>query len=463
MKIKNRILMNYVLIFVITTLIAVMSFYILGFLSGLLENKLMKNLYPAASLMDDDLTEIEYTEVVENHGGIQVVDKDYRIIFSEGLDLFPKEQLTAGEFTKFLTQSQSVNRKYSYDIAYNEGEQYWLIVTFPVSLRFDFSVTYNDFYTSNDSKSVYVIIGIALFLYFMLLFVSTVIYSRMTASSFTKPLKLLQEASKKLSSGDYSSRVNLKLNNEFGELENSFNIMAERVEKEIELRRQSENLRQQLTLDIAHDLKNPLAVVMGYAEYCLNNPSKIDEKYLKLMYQNSSKANLLISGLFELSRLENSQFVLNMKRTDVVEYLRVKVAEYIEITDSQEFLLDYNLPDYEIYAKIDSKEMDRVIDNLVNNAIRYNNKGTTISIEVIDHENTLDIVVSDNGRGISESLSEKIFLPFFREDEARNSETGGSGLGLAIAEKIVRMHSGEINLLTGIGEGCKFTIKLPKI
>jgi len=463
MKIRNRILMNYVLIFVITTLIAVMSFYILGFLSGMLENKLMKNVYPAASLIEEDFDKIKYGEVVENHGGVQVIDQNYRVVFSKGLNLFPKEQLTAGEFTKFLTQSQSVNRKYSYDVAYSESGKFWLIVTFPVSLRFDFSVSYNDFYTSNDSKSVYVIIGIALFLYFMLLFVSTVIYSRMTASSFTKPLKLLQEASKKLSSGDYSFRADLKLNNEFGELENSFNIMAERIEKEIGLRKQSENLRQQLTLDIAHDLKNPLAVVMGYAEYCLNNPSKIDEKYLKLIYQNSSKANLLISGLFDLSRLENSQFTLNKSKTDIVEYLRVKVAEYIEIMESQEFLLEYDLPESEIYAQIDSKEMDRVLDNLVNNAIRYNNKGTKITLEVIDHENSFDIIISDNGRGISKDLSEKIFLPFFREDEARNSETGGSGLGLAIAQKIVKMHGGEINLITGLGKGCKFTITLPKI
>lgn len=463
MKIRNRLLINYVLIFFITSIIAVMSFYFLGFLSNMLENRLIKNQFPALSLMKDDVKEIDYNEVIENHGGIQVVDKNYNIIYSKGINVFPKSQLSATEFSNFLIESQSIRRKYSYDIAFNESNEFWLIVTFPVSLRFDFSIAYNDYYTSNDSTSVFWIISIALLFYFMMLFISTKIYSRMTAQSFTRPLSMLQESVSRLSKGDYTSRVNLNLKNEFGDLERSFNNMAEKIEEEIKLRKQSENSRRQLTLDIAHDLKNPLAIVMGYAEYCLKNPTKINEQYLNIIHHNSSRANALITGLFELSKLENSEYVLNKTKTDIAEYLRIKVSDTMSTIESSGLLYDYDLPDNEIFVNIDTKEINRVLDNLIENAIRYNDKGTKITISLIEHENHCEIIVEDNGKGIAQKLTDKIFMPFVRADEARNSETGGSGLGLAIADKIIKMHNGNISLISDIGKGCKFIINLPLI
>ena len=463
MKTKNRILLNYVLMFLITTVVAICALIIFIIIFGSIENSFVENKFTAMSLMKDDYNDIEYEDVVSNNGGLQVIDATYRIIYSKGINNFPKSQLTASELTEFLTKSQSPMRNYSYSINYNENERFWLVVTFPTSIRIDLSITYNSFYTSTDKPSAVWVIILGIFIYASMLVISTLIYSRMTAQNFTRPLSMLQESASRLSKGDYTSRANLNLRNEFGDLERSFNYMAEKIEAEINLRNQSEDSRRQLTRDIAHDLKNPLAVVMGYAEYCLNNPSKISDKFLNLIYHNASRANTLIAGLFELSKLENSEFVLDRKKTDLTEYLRIKIADTISAIESSNMRCDYHLPDNEIFVNLDVKEMDRVLDNLMENAIRYNDKGTRITISLVEHENHCEIIVEDNGNGIAPELAETIFMPFVRADEARNSETGGSGLGLAIADKIVKMHNGNISLISGSGKGCRFIIKLPKI
>lgn len=447
--------------FTITSIIAVMAIYILGFASSVLENSLVKNKFTASSIMNDDISDIEYNDILVNNGGIQVVNSGYKIILSKGINNFPKSELTASEFTEFLLQSQATNRKYSYSIAYNENKKFWLIVTFPTSIRIDFNIIHNSLYRSADTSAVIWFIVIVVVVYILMLIISTLIYSRLTAINFTRPLSILQKHTDKLKKGDYSARVNLNLKNEFGDLEHSFNEMANQIQTEISLRKKSEDIRRQMTLDIVHDLKNPLAVIIGYAEYCLNNPSQINESYIKLIHHNGNRANSLLMGLFDLSKLESPEYKLNMKNTDLSEYLREKISHFINVIESADFIYEFEIPEKVIYVNLDTKEMDRVFDNLFENAIRYNNSGTKISLTLYECDGCAKIILSDNGKGIDENLSEKIFRPFVRNDEVRNSETGGSGLGLAIVEKIIKLHGGKISLVSDIGKGCTFYIELP--
>ncbi len=463
MKVKNRILMNYIIMFIISTTIAIIAFYALGMVSGLLENSLVKNNYTAYSLMKDNIADIHFEDVLKYNGGLHIIDEDYNVIYSKGINGFPKSKLTASEFTDFLTSSQSVNRKYSYSIAYNENKKFWMIVTFPTSVRIDFNVTHNNLYNSADIKSVGLFIVSIIFTYILMLIISTLIYSRITAASFIKPLKKLQNFAYNLRKGNYSTRVDVRQNNEFGDLEHAFNEMADKIQYEIELREKSESIRRQLTVNIAHDIRNPLAIISGYAEYCLNNPEKNNQKYLELIHQKCICADYLIKELLELSKLESPEYKMNLNRTDLSEYLRIKAAQLIEILDRAEFTYDFDIPETEIYVNLDEKEMDRVFDNLTANAIRYNPKGTKLSVTLKVQNSDVHITIKDNGNGISKDLCEDIFRPFVRTDKSRNSQTGGSGLGLAIAEKIVKLHGGKILLESDIGSGCEFILILPQI
>ncbi|HAE43778.1 MAG TPA: hypothetical protein DCG34_12805 [Clostridiales bacterium] len=461
MKLKNRLLFNYVSIFLITTLIAISAYFLFNLMSVYLEDSLVKNKYTANSLMKNNISDIDYSEVLSNNGGIQVINSDYRIIFSKGINTFPRTQLTISEWTDFLIRSQDIRRQYSFSVAYNENETFWLVVTFPTSIRIDFNITHNRLYNSSDSTAVVAVIAAIISVYILLLAIGTLLYSRMSASSFTNPLASLQMSADQLRKGDYSARSNLGLDNEIGDLERAFNDMASQIQQEINLRKKSESSRQQLTLDIAHDLKNPLAIIMGYAEYCLNNPDKIDEKHIRSIYQNCYRADTLINNLFELSKLDSPEYKLNTVKMDMSEFLRSKMAGYINMLESADFSYEFDIPEYEINVDMDHEAMDRVISNLMENTLRYNKSGTKLSLKLQNIDNDAQITFMDDGIGIPSNLSEEIFNPFVRTDSSRNSESGGSGLGLSIVQKIIIMHNGTISLVSDIGKGCRFIITLP--
>jgi signal transduction histidine kinase len=465
-RIKNQFLFNYALMFIISTMVALFAFLLMDFSSDVISKTLIKNNYTAESLMKDDFREIDTTTVVNNGGGIQVVDKDYKVIFTEGLNTFPKNELTPEEFTDFLTASKSKGVLYSYSIKYNPRNKFWLIVTFPTSIRIDFAIVHNTEYASQDMKNVVgVIVAIVLF-YLILLTISTIIYSRITSTSIVNPLKKLCLSARKLRDGDYSERVNLNLENEFGELQDTFNAMAQQIEHEISLRKQSEENRKKLVLDISHDLKNPLASIMGYAELCRNTPELSKEaldSYTRIIYENSVRANALITDLFELSKMESSEFKISKRRVDICEYMRETMGTAISFLDKVGFTYDFNIPEDEIFTLLDRAKMDRVFQNLTQNAIQYNPKGTEVSVKVLQEKDEIVIVFKDNGIGIPANAAKGIFQPFVRGDSSRNSLKGGTGLGLAIVEKIISAHGGSVSLKTDINCGCEFIIHLPNI
>ncbi|HKM34074.1 MAG TPA: HAMP domain-containing sensor histidine kinase [Lachnospiraceae bacterium] len=465
-KIENRFLANYILMFIISTTIAIFAVLLLDFAGDVTTKNLVKNKYTANSLMKDDYKLIDAKKVTDNNGGVQIINSDYVVVYSAGLNTFGKDILTTAEFTDFLIMSKSKGVKYSYSIEYNAKEQFWLIVTFPTSIRIDFAIAYNKDNKSVDKQGVVnVIVSVVLF-YLMLLAISTVIYSKLTSISIINPLKKLCKSVQKLKEGDYSSRVNLNLKNEFGELENIFNEMAIQIEKEICLKNQSEENRKKLILDISHDLKNPLSSIMGYAQYCHHNPDMTKEEqsnYMKVIYENSVRANNLIIDLFELSKLESSNYKLHKSRVDICEYLRETIGSFITTFDNAGFSYDFNIPEEEIFTCIDTEQMDRVFQNLVSNTVTYNPKGTSVMISLSEKENHLEIIFKDDGIGIPAEAATKIFQSFERVDSTRNSQTGGTGLGLAIVDKIIKAHNGNISLITDDHAGCKFIISIPKI
>ncbi|GAE87883.1 two-component sensor histidine kinase [Acetivibrio straminisolvens JCM 21531] len=166
------------------------------------------------------------------------MDKEYRVVYSRGLDTIGKDKLTIEEFTAFLTESKS--KPYHYDILYHPKGEFWLIVTFPTSIRLDFSLIYNKEAAAGDFMRSGLVIAFVVLIYLLILALFTFIYSRITAASITVPLKKLCDGTRLLREGDYSVRVDLRLKNEFAELQDTFNDMAARIEHEISLRKKSE-------------------------------------------------------------------------------------------------------------------------------------------------------------------------------------------------------------------------------
>ncbi|MBW9146722.1 HAMP domain-containing histidine kinase [Clostridium sp. CM027] len=415
-KIESRFLANYVLMFIISIMIALFALMLLGFTNDVISKTLAKNNYTAESLMKDDYKRIDVEQVIYNGGGVQVINTDYEVAYSLGLNTISKGKLTTAEFTDFLMKSKSIERRYSYSIKYNSKKQFWLVVTFPTSIRIDLNFVYNKEYNSVDKQGVVGVIVAVTLLYFILLAICTVIYSKLSSISIISPLKKLCHSASRLKDGDYSSRVELNLKNEFGELEYIFNEMAEQIEQEIYLRNQSEENRKRLILNISHDLKNPLASIMGYAEFSYNKPDLSKEEYrtyMKVICENSVRVNNLVTNLFELSKMESSKYLLNKTRVDICEYMREEIGFFITTFDKAQFTYDFEIPEKEIFIDIDLKQMNRVIQNLVSNTIKYNPKGTLLMISLFEQGDGVVIIFKDNGIGMPSEIAKDIFNPFF--------------------------------------------------
>ncbi|MDI9494489.1 MAG: hypothetical protein QM289_08465 [Bacillota bacterium] len=192
--------------------------------------------------------------VVENDGGVQIVDKEYRVVYSSGIDTIGKENLSIQEFTRFLTESK--NKPYHYDILYQPEGEFWLIVTFPTSIRLDFNLVHNKEASPDDLMRAGGVFAFVILIYLLILALFSYIFSSITAAKTTVPLKKLCDGTRLLRECDYFARVDLRLKNEFAELQDTFNDMAARIEQEIALRKKSEEDRRGLILDIFHDLKH---------------------------------------------------------------------------------------------------------------------------------------------------------------------------------------------------------------
>lgn len=464
-KISNQYFLNYLVVFVLVIVATVSAYYFLILANQLAAGTFTKNRYPANAIVKDDYKEIDAAPVVQNGGSVQVIDKEYRVVVSEGLDSLPLKQLTPAEFTEFLVQSKSKESFFHHDVLYNPRGEFWLIVTFPTSLRIDLEIVWNPNAATGNFSKTSLVFAIAIGMYLLMLAVLTMLYSRITASHITRPLRKLCEGTRLLREGDYSARVDLRLNNEFAELQNTFNDMAARIEREISLRKKSEEDRKRLILDISHDLKNPMSSIQGYAELLMQNADLSEKErsaYLQIIHQNSKRATGLLSELFELSRMDSAEFSLKPIKADLCESLRQICGELVPHLEHAGFEYEFDIPEESIHVLLDTVRFTRLIQNLADNALKYNSTGTTISVslKVENHQAMLDFY--DDGIGIPAHLSQDIFKPFVRADDSRNSQTGGSGLGLSIAKKIAEAHGGALTL-SHCDKGCNFRVMIPTI
>lgn len=230
-----------------------------------------------------------------------------------------------------------------------------------------------------------------------------------------------------------------------------------------ELRLDYEKKRNLMLSDIAHDLRTPITTISGYAK-ALNDGMVTDEEkqreYLGAIENKSKRMSELINLLFDYVRMDSTGYSLNLEQVDLAELLRENAALLYPDVEEKQMEFAISIPEERCEVELDTLQFSRVIANLISNAIRHNEGGTIISLEMIREGKEVTVIVSDNGTLIEPKIAEHIFEPFTMGDASRKSK-GGSGLGLSIAKKIVEMHGWTIELHQNYGEYKKaFVIKL---
>lgn len=224
--------------------------------------------------------------------------------------------------------------------------------------------------------------------------------------------------------------------------------LTQELERAEEEKKQIEKDRQRIIASISHDLKTPLTVIKGFSSALLDHKVPDDERkrYLQTILSRSMIANDLIDALFAYNKLNHPEYVMNLHKEDICEFIKQFLAEKYQEISSKHFELEIDIPETEIICQIDRQMFLRLLENIIGNSLKYNLPKTTVFVSVYQEGNEAVISLGDNGIGIEKDLLQQIFEPFTMANEARSSGLG-TGLGLSICKKIVELHSGTINAI----------------
>jgi|ETNmetMinimDraft_8_1059916.scaffolds.fasta_scaffold00964_9 two-component system sensor histidine kinase CpxA len=259
------------------------------------------------------------------------------------------------------------------------------------------------------------------------------------AKSFSRPIRIIQDAACDIGKGDFSTRVNKisKRSDELGQLARSFNLMAEQLE-------QHQGAQKRLIGDVSHELRSPmtrLQMALGLAQETTAEQTR--KKYLQRCQIEIERLEKMIADVLSLSRLENTLQGLEIEKIEMNSLLTSLVSDEQFTADDKNIIITLNSAQA-ITIHADRALITSAISNVLSNAVKYSPDNSKIIVNLSKKQQWLNLTVTDSGHGVPEQALPKLFSPFYRVNLARDRETGGTGLGLAIAKQAVIAHQGTI-------------------
>lgn len=284
--------------------------------------------------------------------------------------------------------------------------------------------------------------------------------------NLTKRLRKVTHSVKEFENGNYHNKINVKSEDEVGQLTSAFNHMASTIEGNMDELKKNDSLRRELIANISHDLRSPLTSIQGYIETILMKEENIEPEqrteFLETILGNVKNLNNLVGELFELSKLDAKQSKPIVEPFSIAELLQDIVLKFQPQAEKEEINIITKIPKVLPFVIGDISMIDRVLSNLIDNAIRYTGRGGRVTIDLKTVDDTVELSVADSGEGIPKDDLPYVFDRFYRVEKSRTKNSGGSGLGLAIVKKIVEAHESNINVVSEINKGTSFTFNLKK-
>lgn len=380
----------------------------------------------------DDISESYLTE---NSAGMEIVDKNLRVLKSKGIAEVAGYQYSAISFAELIS-NQQFNIKATYQSIEENGETYTVLLKQHFTKKTASKVSY---LSSVYSLSIFATI-IIVFLIIFYTFVRT-IYKRIK-TAFDLIEANISKTPHDKSKVDLSA---IKLSESYSVLQ-AYNNMLDELEQ---IRKEKDSiLRQNKTLisNLSHDLKSPITTLKGYSELLIEEElSPIQQKdYLMYINQRASDLSELISLLFEQVKFQHPDFSLNLEKEDMNSFLRDLCANYYMIFDKHGFDVNIEIDETPHIMEFDSTNMKRAFCNLFENCLSHNKVPTKFEVSTFMKNGVYFIQFKDDGIGVPKENKDRIFEPFFQGDNSRSRNHGG--LGLFVTKQIIEKHGGEITL-----------------
>jgi len=294
--------------------------------------------------------------------------------------------------------------------------------------------------------------------------VATALISLILLVFITRNINKIGTIIRRFKEGDLNARVKLKGKSELTEFADSFNDMADTIVKNIEDMKTMDNLRRELVANVSHDLRTPLATIQGYIETILMKADNLSEEerksYMQTIFSSTERLKNLVSELFELSKLEARETKPKPEPFSIAELIQDIQQKNIVIAEQKNIKLTLDFP-YDLpMAYADIGMMEKVLQNLLDNAVKFTPEGGEVIINLTPEKNNVIVNVRDNGTGIGSKDLPHIFDRYQRAERS-GIETDGLGLGLAIVKKILEVHNIPIDVKSVEGKGTEFSFKVP--
>ena len=272
--------------------------------------------------------------------------------------------------------------------------------------------------------------------------------------SIVNPVGEVSVTARKIAHGDFNARLTKKNDDEIGELCDTINYMAEELSA-------NDRMKNDFISSVSHELRTPLTAIQGWAETLADMGGEVDPEMLakgmRVITSETERLAGMVEELLDFSRIQSGRMKLVKDRMDVIAELSEAVLMFEERARHEGKRLIYNEPDQFASFMGDRNRLRQVFVNIIDNALKYSDRGDTVTVRASVSESQVDISVADTGIGIREEDLPKIKEKFFKANSTRR----GSGIGLAVADEIVSLHGGTLDITSKENVGTRVTIHLP--
>jgi two-component system, OmpR family, sensor histidine kinase MtrB len=288
--------------------------------------------------------------------------------------------------------------------------------------------------------------------------------TNLVTKQVVRPVRQAAEVAERFADGKLDDRMPVVGEDDVARLAESYNEMAESIQAQIRQLEEFGLLQRRFTSDVSHELRTPLTTVRMAADVLHASREQFPAglaRSTELLVDELDRFEALLGDLLEISRLDAGVDELTADLVDVRGIVDRAVASVRAVAGTAGSTVETHMPDTEVPAEVDARRVERVLRNLLNNAVDHG-EGLPVRVRVAADEDAVAIVVRDFGVGLREGEAELVFNRFWRADPSRNRRTGGTGLGLAISVEDARLHGGWLEAWGDLGKGACFRLTLPR-
>lgn len=272
-----------------------------------------------------------------------------------------------------------------------------------------------------------------------------------------RPLRKITEAAKQYASGNLEHEIPIKTEDELGYLSASLNYMSNQL-------RDMNSYQKKFIANVSHDFRSPLTSIKGYVNAIADGtiPAELYDKYLNIILFETDRLTDLTQDLLTLNEFDTKELLLDKAAFDIHEIIRTTAASFEGTCTSKRISIELLLASKTLMVNADKRKIQQVLYNLLDNAIKFSNDSSTVTIETTENGGKVLVSVKDSGIGIPKKSLNQIWERFYKTDISRGKDKKGTGLGLAIVKEIMKAHGENINVVSTEGVGTEFLFSLPK-